>query len=323
MEKEQEMNILLSIIVPVYNAGCYLSSMIRSVINQTWKHWELLLIDDGSTDGSGIVCDNFAKKDTRIIVLHQKNAGQAEARNAGLNIAKGNLVSFVDDDDILNPFMYETLINNLHKTNADVSACAFMHATDEQIDHMQFSQVTHTTKTYTSQSLVHGFFKPTWKIPIWNKIYSRCIIGDMRFGNYRLGEDNLFSYNTICRLQSMAFIDEPLYIQRMHGKNFELTGFKYYNELLHVKKIILDDIRQRYPDEYIDAYREYIYECIRTYDLLLDKSDPELLSMASETLLLLRKTINTANLSAFPNGHRALLMMVKFGMIKSGKKIII
>lgn len=110
----------ISIIIPIYNSEKFLNKCIDSVLVQSEKDFELLLIDDGSTDKSGSVCDEYAKKDNRIRVIHKTNAGTASARNDALDIAKGDYIAFCDNDDYISPYFYETLLNALKETGADV-----------------------------------------------------------------------------------------------------------------------------------------------------------------------------------------------------------
>ena len=110
----------LSIIIPVYNAEQYLNNTISNIIQQTFTDFELLLIDDGSTDSSGQLCDEWSQKDSRIKVIHQKNMGVSEARNSGLRVTQGEYIAFVDNDDLINPQMYEILISIAEKESADI-----------------------------------------------------------------------------------------------------------------------------------------------------------------------------------------------------------
>ena len=114
---------MLSIIVPVYNIKLYLEECVNSLLNQYYKNCEIILVDDGSTDGSGEICDTFALKDPRIKVIHQENGGLPAARNAGLNISQGKYIAFVDSDDLVNPSIYSELITVLEENNADVAIC--------------------------------------------------------------------------------------------------------------------------------------------------------------------------------------------------------
>ena len=124
MMKKIDESPLISIIIPVYNVAPFLSQCIQSVLDQTYTHLEVIIVDDGSTDESPAICDKFAKLDTRIKVIHKKNGGLSDARNAGLDIASGDFIGFVDSDDWIENDMYETLYNLLNKYQADISACA-------------------------------------------------------------------------------------------------------------------------------------------------------------------------------------------------------
>ena len=117
------MSDLISVIVPVYNVEDYLDRCINSIINQTYKNLEIILVDDGSTDSSGRKCDDFALKDDRIKVLHKENGGVSSARNAGLDVATGDYIGFVDSDDTIESNMYELLFNNAIEYHTKVSSC--------------------------------------------------------------------------------------------------------------------------------------------------------------------------------------------------------
>ena len=113
----------ISVIVPIYNTEKYLHKCIDSILNQTFKDLEVILVDDGSTDSSGAICDEYAKKDERVVVIHKENGGQATARNIGLDIAKGEYISFIDSDDYIENDMYESMLDAIERTGADVAMC--------------------------------------------------------------------------------------------------------------------------------------------------------------------------------------------------------
>ena len=119
---------MISIIVPIYRVEPYLSRSIESIINQSYKELEILLVDDGSPDGCGTICDTYAEKDTRITVLHQANAGVSAARNAGLAVAKGEYIGFVDPDDFVDPNMYLDMLHAIESENADLALCGYNYA---------------------------------------------------------------------------------------------------------------------------------------------------------------------------------------------------
>ena len=123
--KTQELP-LISVIVPVYKVEKYLNQCIESVLAQTYQNLEIILVDDGSPDRSGEICEEYAKKDTRIRVLHKSNGGLSTARNTGLQIISGAYIAFLDSDDYLAPDMYETLYRELIENDADIAVCGFV-----------------------------------------------------------------------------------------------------------------------------------------------------------------------------------------------------
>ncbi len=126
---------LVSIIIPVYNVAPFLRESLDSAINQTYKNLEIILVDDGSTDESGIICDEYAKLDTRIKVIHQKNQGLSAARNTGLDIMKGSIVSFLDSDDAFYPDTIKTMVETMQNQNSDIVSCNYeVFETEEFMD---------------------------------------------------------------------------------------------------------------------------------------------------------------------------------------------
>ena len=129
------MNQTISVIVPVYNVSQYLPDCIENICAQTYSNLEIILIDDGSTDNSGILCDEYAKKDSRIKVIHQTNSGAASAKNAGLRAVTGEYLAFVDSDDYLELDAYEFMINKMQKHNVDIVRCGFQYVF---VDHLYY-----------------------------------------------------------------------------------------------------------------------------------------------------------------------------------------
>ena len=279
---------MISVIVPVYNAGAYLEPLIRSVLDQTVSDLELLLVDDGSTDGSGAVCDALAQADARIRVFHRENGGQSAARNLGLEAAGGDLIAFADHDDVLHPRLYETLLRGMEEAGAPVSACQFENTPQERIPELDFTEPIAPFVSVPQRELVHRFFTPAWHIPVWNKLYRREVISGLRFHGARLGEDNLFSYQVLKRCDRIAFCPTTLYFQRMHGNNFEFTGIRYMEELISAKETILEDIRTSFPEEFRSAQARFLYECVRIYNLY-EKKSPEFDAQQQKVFSQLRK----------------------------------
>lgn len=315
------MNKLLSIIVPVYNAGDYLSPLVKSILEQTYSDIELLLIDDGSTDGSGALCDNLALKDKRIFVIHKKNGGQSSARNEGLMYAKGEFIAFADNDDIVHPDMYKDLILVMESTGADICACDFKNVDNNAIDKIVFDSSLAISTEMSKHELLNDFFKPTWRIPIWNKIYRANLVKQMRFGNYHLGEDNLFSYQVINNCCKYVFCDHTYYFQRMHGMNYEFTATEYMIDLLEAKEKILCEIENNYPECYRICQKSFLYECIRIFNIYSKKDD---LNKTKQILEMIRGNMKGIILSDMPIGHKKLFLKIKYtNKYRNCRRIII
>ena len=128
------MNEKISVIVPVYNVENYIQYCLESLVNQTYKNLQIILVDDGSTDSSGYICDKYALKDKRIKVIHKSNGGLSSARNSGMQLADGNYIGFVDSDDFIMPTFYEELYNLLQKYDSDIAECEFLRIQMENIE---------------------------------------------------------------------------------------------------------------------------------------------------------------------------------------------
>lgn len=168
---------MISVIVPVFNAGEWLEPCVRSVLDQSERDLELILVDDGSTDGSGANCDMYAAADDRVVVIHRENGGVSRARNTGLDCANGEYIAFVDCDDYILPGMYETLLCMLNESNARVAMCSVI---DERESGQILSKDTGTIKYFTggealstlfsSMGEANGHQETVW-FSVWNKIY--------------------------------------------------------------------------------------------------------------------------------------------------------
>lgn len=202
---------LISIIVPVYNTAAYLPACIRSITEQTYRNIEILLIDDGSTDRSGEICDEYAGNDHRITVIHKHNAGVSAARNDGLDASHGDYIGFVDSDDYIDRQMYEQMMDEIRKKDADICVCNMyaVNATDGGKKPVITSEPDHSIQ-YEIHRQVGGY--------LCNKLYRADIIGSRRIDpTIRVKEDILFNVKILeDRKIRYAYIDTPLYyyIQR-------------------------------------------------------------------------------------------------------------
>lgn len=202
----------ISIIVPIYNVEKQLSECIESILNQTFMNFELILVDDGSPDKCGEICDEYEKKDKRIKVIHKKNGGLSDARNAGLDIAKGKYIGFVDSDDIIHPEMYERMYNCINKYNADIVQCKFKKfKTIEDIN--KLSNITNDNiEHYTSkEAIIDMIDNNKINVNIWNKLYKRELFESERFPKGKIHEDEFLTYKLIYKSNKVTYINEELY----------------------------------------------------------------------------------------------------------------
>ena len=207
----------ISIIVPVYNSEKYLEECIKSILNQTFADFELILIDDGSDDSSGLICDKYAEKDKRIIVVHQENKGICGARNAGLDIARGKYIGFSDSDDYMHSQMYEYLYTAITGSNSDIACCYCKLVyddsyKDEKKIRFDYKEVD---KKFMYKNLYSNSGNDYQYMAIWNKLIDRNLFNNIRFSDE--GNEDLFVNNILLnKAQKIVFIESELYFWRQH-----------------------------------------------------------------------------------------------------------
>lgn len=206
---------LISVIIPVYNTRYYLEDCVRSVFNQSYRKLEIILVNDGSTDGSATVCDRLKAEDDRVKVIHKKNGGLSDARNVGIDESMGDYVFFLDSDDYLHKDVIEKLYDSLLSTKSEVSICGYSRVTD---DGGIFEQsVFNEKENFTSGVGVLVDFcteNATPYIVAWNKLYKRSLFDDVRFPVGRLYED-VFTFKLIFeKVEHVGLVHDCLYYYR-------------------------------------------------------------------------------------------------------------
>lgn len=200
----------ISVIVPVYKTEKYLDKCVESIVNQTYKNLEIILVDDGSPDDCPQFCDAWVKKDNRIKVIHKQNGGLADARNAGLSIAQGDYIGFIDSDDYIDLDMYECLINCAVENNADISGCFYRKIGKDFLNELGSD---YSVKVFNSEDyLCEYYLKNVLYFSCCNKIYKRELIGKTRFSpEAGLCEDGCFNYETSKKADVIVMINKPMY----------------------------------------------------------------------------------------------------------------
>ena len=199
---------LISIIVPVYNVERYLAACIDSVLRQTYKNFELILVDDGSTDHSGEICDRLAKTDSRMRVFHKKNGGLSDARNFGMKYAQGDYITFIDSDDAVSPRFIEILLLESLKNSADIVQCQFA-LREELLETGSGKSAVYRGADGFRQFLMIGEVY----VSSWCKLYRRELFDDISFPYGRINEDVCTTYKLLYRSAKTVCIDRALYWQ--------------------------------------------------------------------------------------------------------------
>ncbi len=204
----------ISVIIPVYNVAAYLSMCIESVLSQKYSNLEIILIDDGSTDESGKICDEYAKKDCRIKVIHQINKGAADAKNAGLRIATGTYLSFVDSDDYLELGAYDHMVRVLQENKADIIQCSYQ-------DVYKNCRVEHLLeKTSMNQIKFLELFTEDWTCALlWDKLYKRSLFEGIYFETNHKIDDEYFTYRGIMNAKKIIRDDQIVYNYRKRASS--------------------------------------------------------------------------------------------------------
>ena len=209
------METAISVIVPVYRVEKYLPACIDSILNQTFTDFELILVDDGSPDRCPEICDETAKRDARVRVIHQVNAGLSAARNAGIEAAHGAWLSFVDSDDYIAPHFCEKLYQTAQRTDADCVMCSVQNV-DESGKSIDSALMRVADEVKTGQEVLQkiGRDDVTPYLTAWNKLYRRKLFNTLRYPAGRQNEDVFVFAELFCQVQRAACVAEPLYFYR-------------------------------------------------------------------------------------------------------------
>lgn len=219
----------ISVIVPVYKVEQYLDRCVESIAGQTYRNLEIILVDDGSPDSCPFLCDNWASKDERIKVIHKANGGLSDARNAGLKIATGKYVSFVDSDDWLMPGFFEIMMSVLEETNSDIVECGASYI-DERGNQLRCRSIEKEREELNRVMAIKRLLKEDGVYQtVWNKIYRREVIGDITFEKGKLHEDDYWTYQIFDRASKVTVINQPLYCYFQRSDSIMGVGYRLKN----------------------------------------------------------------------------------------------
>ena len=234
----------ISVIVPVFNVEAYLPQCLDALLGQTYRHAEFLLIDDGSTDCSAQICDDYARRDGRVRVLHQKNGGAAHARNAGMALADGACIAFVDSDDMPHPDYLEKLLQQMEDNGADISVCAYQKLFVSRRE----VQKNLRTGVLSAEEYLGDFIRD-WNCGLlWNKLFRRNVLRDVRFEEGHVIDDEFFTYKAVLNAKKVVLCDETLYDYRQRNSGVMSQG---------KRERILMDRMEYYPERFELVTKRY------------------------------------------------------------------
>lgn len=238
---------LVSIIVPVYNVEKYLDQCVKSIVDQTYRYLEIILVDDGSPDNCPQICDKWAEEDPRIKVIHKSNGGLSDARNAGMNVAAGEYIAFVDSDDFIDERMYATMVTAMQDTGADVASCGrvIFDGITSKKDHVLDCARVYSAKDGLSELLSGGSIEEA----VWDKVYKKSLFDGVSFPVGEINEDLVITPKILLKSHSIVHVGEAYYFYRVNPNSISKVNYNE-NKRIVIKHIcdFENMVSKKYPE---------------------------------------------------------------------------
>ena len=258
-------NRMVSVIIPAYNVEQYVERCVYSVTKQTYRNLEIILVDDGSTDCTGIICDKLAKEDNRISVIHKTNGGLSDARNAGIDVSRGEYISFVDSDDYIASDMLEHMMNAMCETDISMVVVGFW---KQSGDAREYCGPT-TERVVSSEEALKDIYIGHEIYPAsWNKLYRRALFNNNRFAVEMINEDSEIITKLLMECNRVALVSKPLYIYMIREGSITQSSFssKDYNGIKAYRTAV--DVCKKRKKSLL-PYARY-YETSRIYNTYIE-----------------------------------------------------
>ena len=232
------MNELISVIVPIYYVEKYLSKCVESIQRQTYQNIEIILVDDGSPDHCPGICDRFAKEDSRIKVIHKRNGGLSDARNAGIEVANGEYLFFMDSDDYIAPEMLERLHSRIIQDQSDMAICN-INFVDENGESLSINTIQVENVTIEEPRFWRELYgiNYTYCVVAWNKLYAKKLFKDVRYDVGKLHEDEFIIHKLVSKCEKISFLSEKLYYYLQREQS--ITNSKYTIRRMDVAEAVI------------------------------------------------------------------------------------
>ena len=267
---------MISVLVPVYNVEKYLRRCIDSILSQTYTDYEIVLVDDGSTDRSGALCDAYAKEHGCIRVIHQENAGLAQVRNVSVAAARGDYITFVDSDDAIEPTYLETLLRDLQETGADISICSWSEVSvDGKRTELSWDHKDKGFQVWTKEQAVKMLlYQKGIDNNMWGKLYSSSVLKDVVFPAGKVYEDIAVAYQIFLKGARVCYRPEPLYLYTCNTSGISQSAFTPRRmDLIDMAENMYSDIGRRFPDYCRAAQARLFRAYIHVYLQIPDRAD--------------------------------------------------
>lgn len=267
---------MISVLVPVYNVEKYLCRCIDSILKQTYTDYEMILVDDGSTDQSGAICDAYAAKHACIRVIHQENAGLAQVRNVSLAAAQGEYITFVDSDDAIEPTYLELLLRDLKETGADISICSWSEISDNGLrTELTWDHKEKGFQVWTAQQAVKSLlYQRGIDNNTWGKLYTRAVLNDIVFPVGKVYEDIATTYKIFLNGHRICYRPEALYLYTSNTSGISQSSFSPRRmDLIDMAEAMYTDIANRFPDYLPAAKARLLRAYIHVYLQIPDCSE--------------------------------------------------
>lgn len=259
-----EIDLLISIVVPVYNVEGYLEFCIKSILSQSYKQIELILVDDGSPDKCPSICDDWAYRDSRIKVIHKKNGGLSSARNSGIEIARGDYIAFIDSDDYVDSEFITKMVNAIINTKSDIVCCGYYEVINSK---NKIPDKKLIPGEFTGEIALKQLLDCTIQDYAWNKLYKMSLFSEIRYPDDRNFEDMATIYKTFLRARKVTVINERLYYYLIREGSISNT--------LNINRYLSDmfDTILTYIERIDEISIVYSIFRIQTIDQMMDRID--------------------------------------------------
>ena len=280
--EEMGMGDMVSIIVPVYNVAQYLDRCLNSLVQQSHRNLEILLVDDGSTDGSGDLCDRWQSRDPRIRVFHKPNGGLSDARNHGLERACGEYICFVDSDDWCDLRFVEMLLRQLLETGSDLAECGCLR-TDGHVP--DTTHISPECRVYEGRDCFLRFLSEDFSVSVCNKLYRRSLLENLPFRRGVYHEDEFWTYRVFSRAQRVCRLNYTgyFYYQRPGSIVHTSPSEKRLRDAFDAAKELICFVECHYPEYAAVGYSKMMYTCMYLYSQA-GHCDPEQRAALQEEL---------------------------------------